>query len=70
VGSTAVLVALVVLVVGGYVGWRLRHAYGVNSDIKTYKTRLPSFRRARNRSALTSVLVAAITLLLLRALVK
>ena len=69
-GSTAVLVALVVLVVGGYVGWRLRHAYGVNSDIKTYKTRLPSFRRARNRSALTSILVALITLVLLRALVK
>ena len=69
-GSTAVLVALVVMVIGGYVGWRLRHAYGVNSDIKTYKARLPGFRKARNRSALTSILVALITLVLLRALVK
>jgi hypothetical protein len=70
VGSTAVLVALVVMVGGGYVGWRARHAFGVNSDIKTYKTRLPSFRKARNRSALTSALVALITLFLLRALLK
>lgn len=58
------------MVVGGYIGWRARHAYGVNSDIKTYKSRLPSFRKSRNRSALTSVLVAVITLFLLRALLK
>jgi hypothetical protein len=64
------LVALVVTVVGGYVGWRMRHAYGVHSDIKTYKSRLPSFRRARNRSALTSAFLAVIVLLLLRALLK
>ena len=69
-GSTAVLVALVVMIAGGYIGWRARHAYGVNADIKTYKARLPSFRKARNRSALTSVLVAVITLFLLRALLK
>ena len=69
-GSTAVLVALVVAVIGGYIGWRLRHAYGVNSDIKVYKTRLPAFRKARNRSALTSLLLVLLVLFLLRALVK
>lgn len=69
-GSTAVLVAVVVAVLGGYIGWRLRHAYGVNSDIKTYKSRLPTFRKARNRSALTSVVLAVVVLLVLRALLK
>ena len=67
-GSTAVLVALVVMVVGGYVGWHLRHAWGANADIKVYKTRLPLFRRSRNRSALTSVALLVLTLFILRAL--
>jgi len=62
------LVALVVMVVGGYVGWHLRHAWGTNADIKVYKTRLPLFRRSRNRSALTSLAVVVITLFILRAL--
>jgi hypothetical protein len=70
VGSTAVLVALVVTVIGGYIGWRMRHAYGVNADIKVYKTRLPAFRKARNRSALTSLLLVLLVLFLLRALLK
>jgi uncharacterized membrane protein YqgA involved in biofilm formation len=70
VGSTAVLVVLVVTVIGGYIGWRLRHAYGVNSDIKVYKARLPAFRKARNRSALTSAFLVVVVLFLLRALLK
>ena len=64
------LVALIVLVVGGYVGWQLRHAYGANSDLKVHKQRIPNFRKARNRSWLTSVLLVLGVLFMLRILLK
>jgi len=70
VGSAAVLVALIVLVVGGYVGWQLRHAYGANSDLKAHKARIPNFRKTRNRSWLTSLLLVLAVLLMLRILMK
>lgn len=70
VGSTAVLVAIIVLAVGGYVGWQLRHAYGANSDLKVHKNRIPNFRKTRNRSGLTSVLLVLGVLFLLRLLMK
>jgi len=64
------LVALIVLVVGGYVGWQLRHAYGANSDLKVHKARIPNFRKTRNRSWLTSLLLVLAVLLMLRILMK
>jgi hypothetical protein len=69
-GATGVLVALIVLVIGGYVGWQLRHAYGASSDLKVHKTRIPNFRKTRNRSWLISLLLVGITVLVLRAMVK
>jgi hypothetical protein len=69
-GSAAVLVALVVLVVGGYAGWHLRHAYGANADLKVHKTRIPGFRKTRNRSWVIAAVLVVLTLLLLRAVVK
>ncbi len=50
-GSAAVLVALIVLIVGGYVGWQLRHAYGANSDLKVHKNRIPNFRKTGTAAA-------------------
>jgi hypothetical protein len=70
VGPTAVLAALLVMAVGGYVGWHLRHAYGANSDLKVHKSRIPNFRKTRNRSALTSLLLILAVLFLLRILMK
>jgi hypothetical protein len=70
VASSAVLITIVVMVIGGFVGWHLRHAYGANADLKVHKTRIPNFRKTRNRSWLTSLALIAITLLLLRALLK
>jgi hypothetical protein len=69
-GSSAILLALVVLVIGGWAGWHVRHAYGASSDLKVHKNRIPAFRRVRNRSYLTVALVVAVTLLILRALAK
>jgi hypothetical protein len=70
VGSAAVLFALFVMAVGGYVGWHLRHAYGANSDLKVHKNRIPNFRKTRNRSGLTSLLLILAVLFLLRILMK
>jgi hypothetical protein len=70
VASSAILVALVVMVIGGYVGWHLRHASGAASDLRVHKTRIPNFRKSRNRSWVISLLVVGITLLILRAMMK
>jgi outer membrane lipopolysaccharide assembly protein LptE/RlpB len=70
VGSATVLVTLVILVVGGCVGWHVRHAYGANSDLKVHKARIPNFRKTRNRSGLISILLVLAVLVLLRMLVK
>jgi TRAP-type C4-dicarboxylate transport system permease small subunit len=70
VASSAILVALVVMVIGGYVGWHLRHASGAASDLRVHKTRIPNFRKTRNRSWVISLLVIGITLLILRAMMK
>ena len=69
-GSGGALVVLIVLVVGGYVGWQLRHAHGANSDLKVHKQRIPNFRKARNRSWLTSVLLVLGVQFMLRILLK
>ena len=68
--GSAVFIALVIMVIGGFVGWHLRHASGARSDLKTAKTRIPGFRKARNESWFVSIALIAITLLLLRALLK
>jgi hypothetical protein len=70
VGSSALLITLAVMVVGVFVGWHLRHASGANSDLKVHKTRIPSFRKTRNRSGLMIAALVVFTLLVLRALVK
>jgi hypothetical protein len=69
-GSAGVLIALVVLLIGGFVGWHLRHATGAASDLKVHKTRIPNFRKTRNSSWLIVVVLVGLTLLMLRALVK
>jgi hypothetical protein len=69
-GSGTILLVLIVLVVGGYAGWHLRHGSGASSDLKVHKTRMPAFRKTRNRSWLISGALIALTLLVLRALLK
>jgi hypothetical protein len=69
-GSAGVLVALVVLLVGGYAGWHIRHATGAAGDLKVHKARIPNFRKTRNRSWLTVVVLIGLTLLVLRTLIK
>ena len=69
-GSATALVALIVLLIGGFVGWHLRHASGAAADLKVHKNRIPNFRKTRNRSWLTVAVLVGLTLLMLRTLVK
>jgi hypothetical protein len=69
-GSGTILLVLIVLVVGGYAGWHIRHGSGASADLKVHKTRIPNFRKARNRSWLISGSLIIITLLVVRALIK
>jgi hypothetical protein len=68
--SSTALIAIVVMAVGGYVGWHMRQAYGLHSDIKTYKSRIPKFRAQRNRSGLISIVTVVIALFLVYALLR
>jgi hypothetical protein len=68
-GST-ILMMIVVMIVGGYVGWHVRHAQGANADLKVHKARIPAFRRVRMRSQLITVSLLVITFLVLRDLIK
>jgi hypothetical protein len=68
--SSTALIAIVVMAVGGYVGWHMRQAYGLHSDIKTYKSRIPRFRAQRNRSGLISFVTIVVVLFLVYALLR
>ena len=68
--SSAAGLALIVGVVGIFVGWNFRTARGANADLKVHKGRIPGFRRTRNRNGLWSILLVVLTLLLLTALVR
>ena len=69
-GSSALLIILAATAIGVFVGWHLRHASGANSDLKAHKTRIPNFRKTRNRSGLYIAGLVVFTLLVLRALVR
>lgn len=69
-GPSALLIIVAVMAVGVFVGWRLRHAPGANSDLKAHKTRIPAFRKTRNRSGLMIAGLVVFILLILRALVR
>ena len=68
--SSALLIVLAATAIGVFVGWQLRHAHGANSDLKVHKQRIPNFRKARNRSYLTSALLVLAVLIMLRILLK
>ena len=69
-GSSALLVILAATAIGVFAGWHLRHASGANSDLKAHKTRIPGFRKTRNRSGLMIAVLVVFTLLILRAVLR
>jgi hypothetical protein len=68
--GTTVLLLIIIMIVGGYVGWHVRQAMGANADLKVFKGRIPSYRKVRNRSGLITLALLVITFLVLRDLIK
>ena len=64
--ATAGLIAVIVMVIGGFAGYHVRQAQQANADLKVHKQRIPRFRATRNRSGLISLGVAIAAVLVLR----
>jgi hypothetical protein len=64
-GSAILVVILIVVVVGGFLGWHANRLYGAHDDIKINHNRISRYRRIRWRSGLISaaLLIAAIALI-------
>lgn len=51
-------------------GWHFRRAQDAHGNIKSYKARIPAFRKVRNRSAVATAVIVTLGLLALSALVR
>lgn len=66
-GSVAVVIALIVLVVGCILGWHANRASAAHSDIKTTHSRISGYRKTRMRSGLIAFGLIAAALFVLAA---
>jgi divalent metal cation (Fe/Co/Zn/Cd) transporter len=64
------LIALIVLVVGCFLGWHANRAYFANGDVKSTHGRISGYRRTRLRSGLIAVGVLIVALLVVVALAR
>jgi uncharacterized membrane protein len=64
------VVALIVLVVGSFLGWHANRAYFANGDVKTTQGRISGYRRTRLRSGLVAVGILAVAVLVVAALAR
>jgi len=70
-GSAVVfVVALIVLVVGAFLGWHANRAYFANGDVKTTHNRIAGYRRTRLRSGLIALAVLVVAVLVVAALAR
>ena len=46
---------IVILFLGGVIGWFARRAYGMHGDMKVNKARVPTFRGNRNNAGLVVI---------------
>ncbi len=63
-------IALVVIVVGCFLGWHANRAYFANSDVKSMHGRISGYRKTRLRSGLIAVALLVVALLVMSALVR
>jgi hypothetical protein len=63
--SVAIGIALIVLVVGCFLGWHANRAHIAHSDIKTTHNRIAGYRKTRLRSGLWAIAFIAAALFLL-----
>jgi uncharacterized membrane protein len=70
-GSVVVFViALIVLVVGSFLGWHANRAYFANGDVKTTHGRISGYRRMRLRSGLIALAILVVAVLVIAALAR
>jgi len=70
-GSAVVFfIALVVLVVGCFLGWHANRAYFANGDVKSTHGRISSYRKTRMRSGLIALGILLAALLVVSALAR
>jgi divalent metal cation (Fe/Co/Zn/Cd) transporter len=70
--SSAVIffIALIVLVVGCFLGWHANRAYFANGDVKSTHGRISGYRKTRMRSGLIAVGILVAALLVVSALAR
>jgi divalent metal cation (Fe/Co/Zn/Cd) transporter len=63
-------IALIVLVVGCFLGWHANRAYFANGDVKSMHGRIAGYRKTRMRSGLIAVGILVAALLVVSALAR
>jgi hypothetical protein len=69
-GSAAAVLALVVLVIGGLMGWHAKRAHGAHGDLRAARGRMPGFRQTRIRSGAISIALLIIALFVIKDLIS
>jgi hypothetical protein len=68
-GAVTAVLALVVLVLGGLVGWHAKRAHGAHGDLKTTRGRVPGFKQTRLRSGAFSIALLLVALFVIKDLI-
>lgn len=69
-GTAALGIAAIVLVVGSFLGWHANRANAANSDIKTTHNRIAGYRKTRLRSGLIMLGLVVVAVLIVNALIR
>ena len=67
-GSAAFGMAVIVLVVGCFLGWHANRAHAAHGDIKTTHKRISGYRKTRLRSGLMMLGLVVVALLIVAAI--
>jgi hypothetical protein len=67
-GSAALGIAAIVLVVGCFLGWHANRASAAHSDIKTTHNRISGYRKTRLRSGVIMLGLLVVAVLIVSAL--
>ena len=67
--SDAAVLALVVLVLGGLMGWHANRARSAHGDLRTTRGRIPGFQQTRIRSGLIAIGALILALIVIHDLI-
>jgi hypothetical protein len=58
---------IVILILGAFMGWFARRAYGMHGDMKVNKARVPTFRGNRNKAGLVVIGLLIVAFVIIKA---